>query len=85
MGSILGPTDGNYKVEIPNACALGGAYKASWSYFCESETKWINYDAYINKYFNFKELDTIKVKDHWEDYFTGMGMLAKMEQELKHD
>lgn len=85
MGSILGPTDGNYKVEIPNACALGGAYKASWSHHCESEEKWINYDTYINKYFNFKELDTIKVKDHWQDYFTGMGMLAKMEQELKHD
>lgn len=85
MGSILGPTDGNYKVEIPNACALGGAYKASWSHFCESEDKWINYDDYINKYFDFKELDAIDVKDHWQDYFNGMGMLAKMEQELKHD
>ena len=83
MGSIFGPTNGNYKVEIPNACALGGAYKASWSYKCELENKMIGYDEYIGKLFDTNdELESFKVDDKWEEYFTGVGMLAKMEETL---
>lgn len=83
MGSILGSTSGNYRVEIPNACALGGAYKASWSFMCEQKAQWIPFEEYINKHFNFNDLESIKVEDHWKDYFTGVGMLAKMEESLK--
>lgn len=83
MGSILGSTNGNYKVEIPNACALGGAYKASWSFLCEQKMKWVPFEDYINKHFNYNDLESIKVEDHWKDYFTGIGMLAKMEESLK--
>lgn len=85
MASILGAREHNYKVEIPNACALGGAYKASWSHTCETQQKWINYDEYISRNFNFDELDPVEVNDQWEGYFKGMGMLATMEQDLKHD
>lgn len=87
MGSILGAKDGNYKVEISNACALGGSYKASWSYECEKATdgKLIGYDSYIESKFDFKNIDKFQVDDHWEDYFTGLGMLASMEADLKHD
>ncbi|KAG7661962.1 xkiA [[Candida] subhashii] len=86
MGSILGPVNGNYKVEIPNACALGGAYKASWSYLCEEKGEWINYDKYINQLFELNnELDTFEVEDKWVEYFDGVGLLAKMEENLlKH-
>lgn len=85
MGSILGATEGNYKVEIPNACALGGAYKASWSFECERLQKWVPYEDYISSYFEFDELENIKVPDAWDKYFDGVGMLAKMEQKLNHD
>lgn len=85
MASILGAMDHNYKVEIPNACALGGAYKASWSHTCEKKNQWINYDDYISQNFHFDDLDPVQVKDEWESYFKGMGMLAKMEENLKHD
>lgn len=85
MASILGAKEHNYKVEIPNACALGGAYKASWSYTCEQQNKWIHYDDYISQNFHFNELDPVEVKDEWDGYFKGMGMLAKMEESLKHD
>ncbi|RCK56423.1 Xylulose kinase [Candida viswanathii] len=86
MGSIFGPVNGNYKVEIPNACALGGAYKASWSYACEQKGKMISYGEYINKLFDTNdELDQFKVDDRWVEYFEGVGMLAKMEETLlKH-
>lgn len=85
MGSILGPTDGNFKVEIPNACALGGAYKASWSFKCEKEDKWIEYNDYISGLFNFEDVDNFKTEENWENYFNGLGMLAKMEDHLNHD
>nr|ANG59284.1 D-xylulokinase [Spathaspora gorwiae] len=83
MGSILGPVNGNYKVEIPNACALGGAYKASWSHLCEEKGEWIDYDKYINKLFEVNnELDSFECEDKWVEYFDGVGLLAKMEETL---
>lgn len=85
MGSILGASDGNYKVEIPNACALGGAYKASWSYECEKAGQLIEYSDYISTNFNDSDTEKFAVPDHWRDYFTGVGMLAKMEETLSHD
>ncbi|KAK6459329.1 D-xylulokinase [Scheffersomyces xylosifermentans] len=86
MGSILAPLNGNYKVEIPNACALGGAYKASWSYECEAKKEWIAYDKYINRLFEKSDgMEKFEAEDKWLDYFTGVGLLAKMESELKHN
>ncbi|CUM62707.1 uncharacterized protein PRCAT00000263001 [Priceomyces carsonii] len=85
MGSILGALNGNFKVEIPNACALGGAYKASWSRKCENEGRWIKYEDYIENLFNYKDFDSFKVKDNWENYFDGVGLLAEMESKLIHD
>ena len=86
MGSILAPTNGNYKVEISNACALGGAYKASWSHECEDNNKLIGYDKYINRLFETNDdLDKFDVEDKWDEYFDGLGLLARMEDNLKHD
>lgn len=84
MGSILGAHNKNYRVEVTNACALGGAFKASWSHFCETNGS-VNFNDYINERFNFKELNEFSVDDAWENYFEGAGMLAKMEDNLKHD
>lgn len=85
MATIMGATEGNFQVEIPNACALGGAYKASWSYACEQKGSWLDYNEYIKRNFDFKEVDSLKVESKWENYFPAMGLLAKMEERLKHD
>lgn len=85
IGSIMGATNGNYQVEIPNACALGGAFKASWSYECEKQGTWLDFNTYLNKNFDFGEVEKIDVDDKWANYFPAMGMLAKMESSLKHD
>ena len=83
MSQILGAVNGNFKVEIPNACALGGAYKASWSHECEVEDKMIPYDQYIAKLFKVsEELESFSDKDLWHEYFEGVGMLARMENDL---
>lgn len=82
MGSILAPVNGNFKVEIPNACALGGAFKASWSYTCE-EDEVILYDDYLQQKFEKDELEKFEVEDQWLNYFTGCGMLSKLESQLE--
>lgn len=84
MSSIFGATNGNYQIEIPNACALGGAYKASWSFHCEEKDALVNYNEYLRHFSAFDNLEKLDVADHWADYFPAMGMLAKMESELKH-
>lgn len=85
MGSIMGATSGNYQVEIPNACALGGAFKASWSFECEKQNTWIDYNQYLNSHSDFNDVEKIKVDDKWTDYFPAMGMLATMESSLISD
>ncbi|OBA23426.1 actin-like ATPase domain-containing protein [Metschnikowia bicuspidata var. bicuspidata NRRL YB-4993] len=82
MASIMGATEGNYQVEIPNACALGGAYKASWSYECESMDKWIHYNDYLNQNYNFDEVDHFDVTDKWANYIPAIGLLSKLENAL---
>ncbi|ODV78524.1 D-xylulokinase [Suhomyces tanzawaensis NRRL Y-17324] len=85
MGSILAPINGNYRVEIPNACALGGAFKASWSYACEEKNEWIGYEKYINQLFEVNDdLEPFEVENKWSDYLEGVALLARMEETLKH-
>lgn len=84
MGSILGARGKNYKVEIPNACALGGAFKACWSSYCEKKGSTVEFNIYLDEQFNFNELGHFEVEDSWENYFTGAAMLAKMEEKLNH-
>lgn len=84
MGSIMGATHGNFQVEIPNACALGGAFKASWSYTCEQQGKWLDFNGYLNDH-SFDDIDEFGVRDRWANYFPAMGLLSKMESMLDHD
>lgn len=82
MGSILGATNGNYQVENPNACALGGAYKASWSHHCEDRGAWVDFNEYLRKHSAFDNLKKLDVADRWIDYLPAVGMLAHMERVL---
>lgn len=84
MGSIFGALDGNYQVEIPNACALGGAFKASWSFRCEQRKEWLDYNKYLEDNFDFGDVDQFDVHDEWANYFPAIGVLANLEANLKH-
>lgn len=85
MASVMGATEGNYQVEIPNACAIGGAFKASWSFTCEQQRKFLDFNEYLNKNFDFDGLDQFEVEDEWANYFPALGLLSKLESSLKHD
>lgn len=82
MGSILAPLSGNYRVGIPNACALGGAFKAGWSHLCEQKGEWVDYNEYIGRLFEQGEVERVDTKDEWEEYFGGLADLARVEQKL---
>ena len=82
MASIMGATEGNYQVEIPNACALGGAYKASWSLECESRQNWVHFNDYLNEKYDFDDVDEFKVDDKWLNYIPAIGLLSKLESNL---
>ncbi|GEQ67093.1 hypothetical protein JCM33374_g756 [Metschnikowia sp. JCM 33374] len=84
MASIMGATEGNYQVEIPNACAVGGAYKASWSVECEEKNTWVHFNDYLNKNYNFDDVNQFEVKDRWTNYFPAIGLLSKLESNLDH-
>lgn len=85
IGSIMGATEGNFQVEIPNACALGGAYKASWSFASEQQGQMLDFNKYLSDNFDFGEVESFEVQDRWANYFPAMGLLSKMESNLKHD
>lgn len=84
MGSIMGATEGNYQVEIPNACAIGGAYKASWSFECENKRQWVHFNDYLNKNYNFEDVDQLEVDNKWASYIPAIGLLSKLESNLDH-
>ena len=80
----MGATNGNYKWEIPNACALGGAVqKPAGVTNVKSKALGSISTPHLNKNFEFWWSWKIDVDDKWANYFPAMGMLAKMESSLK--
>lgn len=83
FGTILGPRAGNFKVEISNACALGGAYKAAWSYACEEKGLLIDYNDYLEKYYKKDEyIHSFDVDPFFESYNLGIGLLSVLENSV---
>lgn len=83
FGTILGPLAGNFKVEISNACALGGAYKAAWSYACEEENQLIDYNEYLEKYYKKDQyIESFDVDSLFESYSLGIGLLSVLENSI---
>ncbi|KAK5663905.1 hypothetical protein OQA88_116 [Cercophora sp. LCS_1] len=84
MGDVLGGSEGVYKLDVGgNACALGGAYKAVWSFErADGET----FDELIGK--RWKEEGTIqKVGDGYkkgifEAYGNVLGAFEEMEERI---
>jgi xylulokinase len=82
---ILGPKNGGYKVEISDACALGGCFRSNWG---SSNTK-LEFQDWIKEKFDFaKNLQKVKrneeeVIEKWASYSNKMGILTLAEQELE--
>lgn len=82
MGEILGG-DETLRFDNPNACALGGAFKASWGVYCE-EFDAIGFHEYLHSRFDDGGMDKIDIDvKQWDEYIPGLTMLKEMEDRLE--
>lgn len=79
---ILGAEAGNYRIDLSDACALGGCYKSIWSFETENGLS-KEYGKWLDEVYDWREVDTITSKNLWEDYLDGVGILSLAEQQLE--
>lgn len=82
---ILGPRNNGFRVEIGDACALGGCFRAIWG----STGGDVGFEEWIEKMFHFDEnVDVVPrnsslVEDRWSHYAVKMSLLSHVEQTLR--
>ncbi|KAH3674910.1 hypothetical protein WICPIJ_009419 [Wickerhamomyces pijperi] len=83
FGEILGSIKGDFKCENPNACALGGAFKAVWSHqYLLNESK-LGFDEFLKLKYDYSQLEQLAIKQgQWEGYERGMVLLNELEKAL---
>lgn len=84
---ILGATNGNYRLETPNSCALGGCYKALWSHLYHSGKTSQAFDRFLGEKFPWDEVEHICDSDDaaWHHYNRKIMPLSELESTLpKH-
>lgn len=83
---ILGAKEKNFRTNLSDACALGGCYKAIWSYEVEQNgmESTGDYGDWLSNHFNWdKYVDPVKdISDLWGLYTDGVGILSNVEQLL---
>ncbi|CDK25470.1 unnamed protein product [Kuraishia capsulata CBS 1993] len=89
FASILGPLNGNFKADLSDACALGGCYKAIWSQETnlakESGVSCLGYNEFLSKGYDWdNNVEKLNVKEEWDDYIDGVGILSSIEKTLRH-
>ncbi|AOA61737.1 Xylulokinase [Komagataella phaffii CBS 7435] len=84
FSEVLGAKEGNYQINLGDACAIGGAFKAVWSDLCETE-KAIPYSDFLRKNFHWKEnVKPVEADSSlWLQYVDGVGILSEIEQTLE--
>lgn len=84
FNDILGCEGEGYRVEIGDACALGGCFRAIWGNTCEG----IMFEEWIQSKFDFKKnVEKIirkeeEVFDKWNQYNVKLGLLSLCEEKL---
>lgn len=86
FAQVIGATEGNYKLETPNSCALGGCYKALWSYMYSSGFTKLSFDLFLNEHFDWQhdaEFICDSETESWEYYNTKIQALSALEATLE--
>ncbi|GME67498.1 unnamed protein product [Ambrosiozyma monospora] len=83
--SIFGAQQGNYKIDLSDACALGGCFKAAWSFQQKDNSQEEDYGVWLNRKYDWNHgVETLtKYKDLWDEYVDGVGLLSLAEQQLE--
>lgn len=84
FAQVIGATDGNYRLETPNSCALGGCYKAAWSDLYQSRQTDQRYDQFLNDKFPWEDLEYVCDSDAkaWQHYNHKILPLSQLEATL---
>ncbi|CEP24930.1 XKS1 [Cyberlindnera jadinii] len=73
----------SFRFDNPNACALGGAFKASWSVACEDDGV-VDFHRYLESRFDTNTMERIQVDEkQWDTYIPGLKMLQQLETVLE--
>ncbi|KAK9370511.1 hypothetical protein V1509DRAFT_637490 [Lipomyces kononenkoae] len=85
-GEVLGPTEGVYRLELSNACALGSAYKALWSVQRKviSDGMYESFEDFLSERWDEKtminKVDDGYRKGIWEKYGEALAKFALAEK-----
>lgn len=84
FAQVIGATQGNYRLETPNSCALGGCYKALWSDLFYSKQTTLHYDQFLNERFPWDDLEYVCDSDDgaWNAYNNKIVPLSRLEATL---
>lgn len=89
FAEVLGAVNGNYRLETPNSCALGGCFKAMWSdqYNSGKISKSTTFDKFLAENFPKEDLEAIHVdgdiEKKWASYNKKIVPLSNLESKLK--
>ncbi|CAI4063786.1 hypothetical protein SUVZ_07G4220 [Saccharomyces uvarum] len=84
FAQVIGATKGNFRLDTPNSCALGGCYKAMWSFLYDSNKITIPFDKFLNDNFPWHVMENISDVDNesWDRYNTKIVPLSELEKTL---
>ncbi|QLG71001.1 hypothetical protein HG535_0B00390 [Zygotorulaspora mrakii] len=84
FAQVIGATEGNYRLETPNSCALGGCYKAAWSDLYYTKQTQLRYDQFLNEKFAWDDLEYVCDADNdaWQQYNNKILPLSQLEATL---
>lgn len=83
FSEILGSLDGNFRSDNSNSCAIGGAFKATWSIECLKKGHAINFHEFLSKNFNWNDVEPIEAVNRWENYQPALSILNQLEEKLE--
>lgn len=84
FAEVLGATKGNYRLDTPNSCALGGCFKALWSDLIGKNVIDSSFDRFLQQHFDWNELEHIcdSDTDQWASYTNKIVALSQLESAL---
>ncbi|CAI4062783.1 hypothetical protein SKDZ_07G4370 [Saccharomyces kudriavzevii ZP591] len=84
FAQVIGAKKGNFRLDTPNSCALGGCYKAMWSLLYDSNEIADPFDKFLNENFPWHVMENISNvnSESWDHYNSKIVPLSELEKTL---
>ncbi|GMM55803.1 xylulokinase [Maudiozyma humilis] len=84
FAAVLGPTAGAFRSENPNACAVGGCYKALWSWLRSSDPQGPDFAQFLDSSMPAGAVASVAGREDaaWDHYNHYIVALSNLEREL---